>query len=262
MPWLLIGIYAALVILVATMVRTREPKVASERIAGADDVAPSRRPSTAPRVAARLLWAATLLPLVGVALVRDWDPLWAGDAIAPGPDVAEVRADGTWQSDSIEHASSFSWTAGEPCLTECPGPRWIFRVGPGETYSYVLTIWNHGSIPITLLGRPMLAGAPASGGLALLRDPQRVSADPSNLVPFHPVNIQAGEMLSVAWLGVAPACADPTALVKPLTPGGGWSTGHPFIYEVLGWRRDGIIWSHFSTTLAGCDEPDPAPPIT
>jgi hypothetical protein len=189
------------------------------------------------------------VPWIAVRLVGNWDPLSAADPFAPGPTVAEVLRDGLWHDDSIEHASSYGWGPGEPCLAECPGPRYLYRVQPGERYWWLETIRNDGPLPVTLLGRRATDIQPSPIGLGLLRDPSVLSADPANLRPFEPVVLGPGATVTVAVVQEADACADPAGS----SAWGRYAMGSPFVYDVLGWRRVGHVYRHFSVTEAGCD---------
>jgi hypothetical protein len=108
--------------------------------------------SRSSRAAWMFFFALFWVPMLTFQLLGDWDPLSASGSVGPGPAVAEVRDDGLWEDDSIEHASSWSWAEGDPCLSECPGPRYVYRVKPGEAYSFVATVRNDGPGPVTLLG--------------------------------------------------------------------------------------------------------------
>jgi hypothetical protein len=249
-PWVPLVLWAALIGGIALALRVR-------RGAGTPTargmVAALRRRATwfgPVRMPARLLlFALWWVPVVSTLLLGRWDPLSAAEPFAPGPSVAEVRADGQWQDDSIEHAMSWSWSPGEPCLTECSGPRYIFRLNPGERFAVVVTVRNDGPLPITLLGRESFDGASRSFGLALLRNPD-LPADAPNLLPFQPVELPPGGSVSVAMIKTAESCAKAQADVDRGDTG---ATGYPFVYELLGWRRVGYVWPHFAVTVAGCE---------
>jgi hypothetical protein len=98
--------------------------------------------------------------------------------------------------------------------------------------------------------RPTYDGVPDGYGLALLRDQNVLSTESSNLMPFDPVGLAPGASIPVAFLNVAPPCADPHATV-PLGSKG--AAGYRLIYETLGWRRIGVVWPHVSVTVAGCE---------
>lgn len=177
-----------------------------------------------------------------------WDPLSAADPYAPGPMVAEVLHDGQWQDDEVDEAASWSWSEGEPCLSECSGPRYLYRVQPDEPYWWLESVRNDGPLPVTLLGRPDMDLHPSPFGLALLRDPAVLSAEPANLRAFEPVLLGPGATVTVAFTTQGERCADPAG-------SSGWGrymTAHPLIYDVLGWRREGDVWPHVSVTEAGC----------
>ena len=182
---------------------------------------------------ARIVWLLVLsVPILSVTLARDWDPLSSSEPFGPGPSVAEVRNDGVWQEDWIEQASSFQVYPG-PCVIDCPGPRYVYRVHPGDSYASTVTIRNDGPVPITLLGRAG-SGGRVTYGLALLRDPSNLSADAGNLRPFEPVSLGPGGTITVATVHQAPPCANPAADVST---GGRHAIAYPFVYELLGWRR-------------------------
>lgn len=157
--------------------------------------------------------------------------------------------DGQWDDDSIEHAASWSWSPGQPCLSECPGPRYLYRVQPDERYWWLATIRNDGPLPVTLLGRLETGIVPSPIGLGLLRDPGKLPADPANLRPFEPVILAPWATVTGAMVTEADSCADPAGS----SDWGGYATAHPFVYDVLGWRRVGYVYPHFSVTETGCD---------
>ena len=237
LPWIPLVLYIGVVAAIAYGTRPLEAK-----------------PEAIGRLRPFAIWVAFLLPLFGIALVRDWDPLWAGDELGPGPAVIETRADGTWMSDSIEHASAWSWTVGEPCLSECVGPRYVYRLVPGEPYTFVASVRNASAMPISILGRPPSLIPESQFGLALLRDSSVMSADPSNLRSFEPVQLAAGASVPVVFVARAPSCADPEAPIARLSGGHGAATGYPLTYDLFGWRRTGTIWPHVSIAIAGCPD--------
>jgi hypothetical protein len=208
----------------------------------------TRSPSLAGRIGGTLLW---FVPLLGVQVIGSWDPLVSADPFGPGPLVAEGRTDGVWQEDWIEHASSYQTFPG-PCVQECPGPRYVYRLRPGDMYTWLVTIRNEGGVPVTLLGRNARDGQlPLQpSGLALLRNPGLLSADQANLRAFDPVSLPPGETVTVAMVQTADTCADPAADV---TQRGRYAASYPLVYDVLGWRRVGDVFPHFSVTVAGCD---------
>jgi hypothetical protein len=195
-----------------------------------------------------LLLVAWIVPLIGWQLTKSWDPLSAA-AVAPGPAVTETRSDGTWQDDSIENAMSWSWSAGRPCLSECRGPRYVYRLKPGEPYSLDVTIRNDAPFPVTLLGRRNPESEPYGWGLAWSSDPATSSADPTTLEPFRPIELAPRGTTLVTMVMLAPECANPDADVEVPDKG---AYGYPFVYEVLGWRRVGYVWPHAAMTVAGC----------
>lgn len=201
-----------------------------------------------------LLVAIWLVPFTVVQLAQPRDPFRIGSAAAPGPAVAEIRSDGWWYDDESEE-----WVAPDPCLEtapRCPGPRWVYRVGPGEPYTYVASVRNGGLLPVTLLGRSPLRQPSGPHGLGLLRDPSNPSADPANVVPFHPVTLWPGQELALVFVDAGETCADPAAVLRDRAGSqvGGRSLP-PLIYDAFGWRSSTYVFPKFEVTVAGCDEP-------
>jgi hypothetical protein len=162
-----------------------------------------------------------------------------GAVSGPGPDVSEIRSDGP----------PFFDLDGQAAVR---GPNYVYRVRPGDAYTYVVSVRNDGPLPITLLGMP--AGGAASG-LGLLRDPTDTSAEPANVVAFHPVELSPGTEVALVVAAVAGPCADPTLAEEP--PVVRWPTGvvavnFAFVYDIFGWRRVDDIWAPFAVTVPGC----------
>jgi hypothetical protein len=174
-----------------------------------------------------------------------WEPLGVGSASGPGTGLSEV----------IHYPRS--------------GTDFIYRVKPNEAFTYLVTVRNNGPVAVTLLGlrRDPTANAsppPArdyvSNGLGLLRDPNVVSADPTNVVSFHPVDLAPDQEVTVvvAWLGGS--CANPAGTWHVDTDLEQSSILVRFVYEVAGWRRVGTIYPPFDIsvpTTPGCLPPGP-----
>ena len=174
------------------------------------------------------------------SLVPAHHPVSEGAVFGPGPDVSEIRPDGPQYIDPAGLQA-----AGR-------GPNYVYRVRAGGAYTYIVSLRNDGPLPITLLGVP--ASGTASG-LGLLRDPTDSSAEPGNVVAFHPVELSPGAEAAVVVAAVAGPCADPTLVDEP--PVVRWPTGvervrFAFVYDMLGWRRVDHIWAPFAVTVPGC----------
>jgi hypothetical protein len=189
------------------------------------------------------------VPLATGLLVEDWDPLAYAEPGGPGIGYTETLSDGTWMDDSAENASITygPGNEGEPCTDGCPGPRYIYRVAPGEVFTVVVTVHNTSWVPVTLLGRTGMDDGRA-WGLALLRDPSSASSDPSNLRPFEPVILGPDGSVTLAIVETAGACADPEAAGGTRKGGSGWL----LVYNILGWERRGTVWPHFEVDVLGC----------
>ncbi|MEW6226079.1 MAG: hypothetical protein AB1627_15755 [Chloroflexota bacterium] len=204
---------------------------------------PSWRPEPRRRMTRReslgFVGSLAILTLVN-SLVTAPHPVSEGAVFGPGPDVSEIRSDGPPYID--------------PAGLQAPGrgPNYVYRVRPGGTYTYVVSLRNDGPLPITILGMP--AGGSASG-LGLLRDPTDGSAKPANVVAFHPVELSPGAEVALVVAAVAGPCADPTLADEP--PVVRWPTGvetvtFAFVYDILGWRTVDHIWAPFAVTVPGC----------
>ena len=185
--------------------------------------------------------------MIVITFNRYWDPLAYTTPGGPGLGVSETRSDGRWQEDAVENATSKS--VFPVCETDCRGPRYIYRLAPGAVYTFVVTVQNTGPLSVTLLGR--LGDDPSVAvGLALLRDPSHGASDPANLLPFTPVALAPGDAVTVAIVSAAASCADPTMDAKAW-PESMQSWG--LAYDILGWRREGTVWPHFTVDVLGCD---------
>lgn len=194
---------------------------------------------------ARTLWALLfVLPLVTVQLLRDWDPLAYAEPSGPGIGFYESRPGGQWQEDYAEH----QWSVEQypNCESGCGGPLYVYSVRPGELFTFVVTVQNTSPVPVTLLGRVATNESPS--GLALLRDPDSASSDPSNLEPFRPTLLAPGQAVTVAIIQSGWACADPTSTFAAAGGMQGWG----LVYDVFGWRRLGDVWPHFGVAPLGC----------
>jgi hypothetical protein len=174
-----------------------------------------------------------------------WDPLSVGFAGGPGTGLSEV----------IHYPRS--------------GTDYIYRVKPNEAFTYLVTVRNRGPVVVTLLGllrdpdataSPPPARSYVSNGLGLLRDPSFISADPSNVVPFHPVELAPDQEVTVvvAWLGGS--CANPAGTWHVDTDLEQSSIIARFVYEAVGWRRVGEVYPRFDIsvpTTPGCMPPWP-----
>jgi hypothetical protein len=177
----------------------------------------------------------------------NWDALSGTDPVAPGPQLSELFDDGVWTADVAEHKTlTFANPARDPCVSECPGPRYVMRVKPGERYWYLMTVRNDGPLPVVLEGTE---AEPAYVGLARLVDPAKLSADPSNLRAWEPVPLNPGQSVTIARVEVGETCANPAAAAGP-NPG--YSTYVELVYSVLGWRRTGDASRHATVVVAGC----------
>jgi len=173
------------------------------------------------------------------------DKVVAGSVVAPGPDVSAVTADGVVADETTD------W------WDERGVERYVYRVAPGEAFSYVVSVRNTSPLPITILGLPSAAEGPVGSdyhwnGLGLLRDPAIVSAAPEDVVPFQAVNLDSGEEVVLVVAAAGGSCADPTADVVTKE---GTGRGLEIVYDVLGWRIDGFITplAHVSVpVIPGC----------
>lgn len=255
LPWVPALVSVAIVGAIATIVHVRGGGTIPDR-------------ATARRTARKLLsWqpafsiraqvlglALWLVPLTVVQLLLPREPFRIAPVVAPGQGLAEVRADGWWYD-----AERSEWTAPDPCIEtapRCPGPRWVYRIAPGQPYTYVASVRNGGMVPVTLLGRRALSQPSGPYGLGLLRDPSNPSADPANVLPFRPVTLWPGQELALVFVDAGDACADPAASLPDRAGGdlGGRSLP-PLVYDAFGWRSSAYVFPKFEVTIAGCDEP-------
>jgi hypothetical protein len=200
-------------------------------------------------------YLAYTIPILGiwalVAVTGDWSRLGLGSQAAPGPGVSEVTT-GYWFSETIFHAGNP--TAG-PCTEDglCPGPRWVYRVAPGEAYSYIASLRNDSMLPITVLGRSRVDGRAEPYGLGLLKDSANLSADPSNVVAFAATTLWPGQEVVMVFVDSRGSCADPAATLGP--PEASVRSLPGIVYEVLGRRQEAWLFPRFEITVAGCDKP-------
>jgi hypothetical protein len=182
-------------------------------------------------------------------LPRHWDPLVVGSTSGAGPELTELRRDGDWRDETRENAP------GEMRV----GPNFVYRVGPGEAFTYIISVRNNGPLTVTLLGRlppegptttPIYsAGDDVPNGLGLLRDPGVISATRTDVVPFHPVQLGPGQEVTLVVADVGGRCADSTAPVLVDPPNVRNPRVLPFVFEVLGWRQVGTVWPQFEVTV-------------
>ena len=190
------------------------------------------------------LVANLLLAQGGMGPLAHGDMVVTGSVAASGPEVAEVMPGGIAPDE----------VSGLPGATVVE--RYVYRVGPGEAFAFVVSVKNLSPLPITILGLPADApdAVPASpanqdylwNGLGLLRDPTLVSAAPPDVVPFHPVNLASGDEVTLVVAAVGGACADPAGEIPPtavtntdglsIAPG---ARGMGIVYDLLGWRVHG-----------------------
>jgi hypothetical protein len=193
---------------------------------------------------------AVYVPVVAAVLLRPFvgDPVAQGSVFEPGLLVRETRYDGIAYHNDDESDHRFT------------APRHVYRVGPGQSYGYFVSVRNSGPLPFTLLGLPQ-RDAPANellvgtdsviGGLGLLRDPTVVSARASDVVPFHPVDLAPGDEVVILVGEIAGDCADPSATLppRPADPLSYEIQGISFIYEMLATRSIAWISLPFETTV-------------
>ena len=174
---------------------------------------------------------------------------------AAGPMVAEVRGDGRWvdvrrMSGAVQNDC--------PDSIECVGPRYLYRLHPGDAYTYLLSFQNRTSVPITVLGytqRPGDGMVSHVTAIGLPRDPASPSADPASTVPFRPIVLAPGASVSVVVGETAGTCANPTAAIPPASGRDVPVAGLQVAYEVLGWHRSSWVYAPFMVTVAGEDCP-------
>jgi hypothetical protein len=202
--------------------------------------------------------AITLPLIVALSAVSDHDPIVYGSVGAPGPEVTDVSSDANWFDEKDQSGWGESFGA----------PHYVFRLRPGDAFSYLISVRNDWPLPVTLLGlsesdyKAMAApGAPIDYrpiGLGLLRDPTTFKLDAGDVEQFHPVSIGAGEEVAIVVASIAGFCADPAGEADPATPPGVtlWDNRRlAFVYEVAGWRRVGVTYPAVGVTVpttAGC----------
>ena len=140
-----------------------------------------------------------------------------------------------------------------PRTAGVPGPRWVYRLRPGEAYTYIASVRNDGPLPITVLGRERIETRPGPYGLGLLRDPAKLSADPSNVIPFSATTLWPGQAVAIVFIDAEGSCANPAATLGPT--GASVASLPGLVYDVLGWRTKDTVFPRFETTVAGCDAP-------
>jgi hypothetical protein len=132
----------------------------------------------------------------------------------------------------------------------------VYRVGPGQAFTHIESFRNNSIVPVTVLGRESSPESIGPEGLGILRDPSNLTADPSNVEPFHPVTVWPGQEVALVVVDSGWACADPAAALHSTgsnSPGGRLLPA--LVYDVMGWRRTGSVHGHFEITIAGCDAP-------
>jgi hypothetical protein len=178
---------------------------------------PAPKPLSRRELLRRIGWAAVLV--ASNLLLRtafDHPALAAGMAADHGIGFAERRMDG------IGSVTLY----GERYLTNTGGPRDLYRVGPGEPLTYVVSIRNAWPVPVTIQGRwadatavtdiSAAAGATPTG-LGLLRDPARRDGSVENTAPFSPVTLWPGEEVAIVVAEIGRPCADPSVQVPVRT---------------------------------------------
>ena len=207
----------------------------------------------------RLLWVAwsiwfgvSIVVVIASSAAITLEP---GSISGPGLGVAETRSDGL-----TRWGTSASWRE------STKSQHYIIRVAPGEAWTVLASVRNTGPLPMQLVGwlRPEIAYGSQSGaklddyvvGLALPRNSKSPSAMPSDIVPFHPVEIAPGGELVFVIVGVGGECADPSAVVLRQDPSRQVHREYPLVFNVMGWQRSGVLWPQFDATVAsrsGCE---------
>lgn len=185
-------------------------------------------------------------------LVSDSDPIVYGSVYGPGPEVSETQTGAHWFDE--KDPSGWGMTLG--------GPHYVYRVRPGESFSYIISVRNEWPLPIRLLGvSPPDERTQAviddgvdfvPTGLGLLSDPAVVSAERGRVVPFHPVVLAPGEEVALVVAATAESCANPAAEADPPDPPGvTWADNRrvDFVYEIAAWRRVGTTTPPFGLTV-------------
>jgi hypothetical protein len=202
--------------------------------------------------------AITLPLIVALSAVSDHDPIVYGSVSGPGPEVTDVRSDANWFDEKDQSGWGESFGA----------PHYVFRLRPGDAFSYLISVRNDWPLPITVLGLSrsdydVLAARQSAfdympTGLGLLRDPTYVSAEQGRVIPFHPIVLAPGDEVTLVVAASAGSCADPAGEADPATPPGVtlWDNRRlTFVYEVAGWRRVGVTYPAVGVTVpttAGC----------
>lgn len=174
------------------------------------------------------------------------DALEGGGLAAPGPEVTEIRPDGL----------TFG---GEQPWEEVAVPHYIYRLRPGEPFSFVASVRNATSVPIRVLG---LQSADVSSrdlnwtGLGLLRDTAVLSSAPESVVPFEPFELAPGEERAIVVAGIAGRCADPAGTIPPskVEDGNGGASYEigpvlDVVYEAWGWRLSAWAYPSMQATI-------------
>ena len=219
-----------------------------------------RQPLPRPMRIVLLALVAAELGVVVTAPFQNTDRLFDPPLIgtwpsAAGPMVTEVRDDGRWVDVRRMNGVQIDNCIG---LLECAGPRYVYRLHPGDAYTYLLSLQNETSLPITVLGytpRPTDGMVSRVTAIGLPGDPSSPSADPASTLPFGPVLLAPGASVSVVVGETAGTCANPSATI----PGSGGEhvavSGLLVSYEVLGWHRSTWVYAPFMVTVAGEDCP-------
>jgi hypothetical protein len=171
----------------------------------------------------------------------------AGTVTGSGVGFTERRSDG----------GNYVQLYDETYLSAKGGPRDLYRIGPGEPLTFVVSVQNRWPIPITILGRWQDSTAPTDAstatdasrpggatptGLGLLRDPSRPDGAVDNTRPFEPVSIAPGKQVAIVVTEVGSSCADPTVDVPLRT--GSLVQVYPrleFVFEAFGVEGLGSI---------------------
>ena len=237
-PWLLLAMLAVPYIL-AIRLHVRERRAAGLPIT-LRSVALMRPPRW-------LALSGFAVYLAFVVLLR-LDPLQAGALVIAGPEVAEVRSDGTYLDEEIDKQSSIDDFPGGPCeFMFCRGPRYIYRLSPGSPYTYGFSIRNDSLLPISVVG--VYANPDYVIGLGLVRDPLSGTIDPDNVRPFEPVWLLPGDGVTLVVAMKAGPCADASAEVP--TPPTNEARGLELVVDMITWRRAISVYPHARITVAG-----------
>jgi hypothetical protein len=243
LPWLPVGFIVLLFAAVWALNRLRtgaslRPRLRLER---------DRRPRSAERIFWTFVGLLTMNAAIvfGLWAIEGWRPLTTGTFHAPGIGITEV----------VENQPD-----GDPMS---PEPDYIYKVLPGEDFSYRVSVRNDSLVRIGIVGRSKDAWPegpdPGNGvshfliGLGVPRDPTAPTA-PDQVIGFEPIDLKPGQeaTLVIGWRGGA--CADPTGpLDTEATADAIWM---PLVYEFIGWRREATVWLPFDVTVPsrpGCE---------